>query len=226
MVKLTPLQNQLAYAGAFDSPVMELWGAPKPMLEGLLGTLAEFGAQLSGMEAITSPAMPLDYSVTFDLRGRARVEFKLGGISAEIANFVDDEVSDFAAVLAAADGWLKSGVLSRPPQITSHVVTVSGHYEMEGTTAPEFLAAGSDLALECFGKNRGSGTIYHGDLVEGKRRIQLSVDHSVIHDGALFLSFVMVVAEDAVAYEELFADGEALVMASVKELGLEFGNAD
>lgn len=224
MVKLTSLQNHLAYAGAFDSPVMELWGAPESMLEGLLAAFAEFGAQLSDMEAVTSPARPLDYRVTFDLGGRARVEFKLGGVSAEIPNFVDDEVSSFAAVLAAADSWLKGGVLTRAPQFTSHVVTVSGHYQMEGTTASEFLAARSDLALECFGKNRGSGIIYHGDLVGGKRRIQLSVDHSVIHDGALFLSFVMVGLEDAVAYEVLFADGEALVMASLKELGLEFAN--
>ena len=205
VIKLTPKQNHLAYAGAFASPAMALWGAPPATLEGMLGAFAEFGAQIDG------------------IGDRARVEFQLGGLSADISNFVDDEVPVFAEVLAAAYGWLKSGVLTSGPQFTSHVVTASGHYEMEGTTASEFLMERSDLALESFGTNRGSGIVYHGDLE--KRRMELSLDHSVIHGGALFLRFVMLSLEDAVEHDVLFAEGEALVMASLKELELEFGDA-
>ena len=223
MIKLTPKQNHLAYAGAFASPAMALWGAPPATLEGMLGAFAEFGAQIDGMEAITSPPKPSDYSVTLGIGDRARVEFQLGGLSADISNFVDDEVPVFAEVLAAAYGWLKSGVLTSGPQFASHVVTASGHYEMEGTTASEFLMERSDLALESFGTNRGSGIVYHGDLE--KKRMELSLDHSVIHGGALFLRFVMLSLEDAVEHDVLFAEGEALVMASLKELELEFGDA-
>lgn len=221
MVKLTPLENHLAYAGAFESPVMELWGAAGPILEGLLDALAEFGTQLNDMEVITSPARPLDYSVTFNFGPRARVELKLGGISAQVSNLVDEEVTTLASILAAAEGWLKSGVLSPAPKLSSHVATYSGHFDMEGTTASEFLAARSDLALDCLGRNRGSGIVYHGDLVEGKKRVQLSVDHSLVTEEALFLQFVMVTSEDAVDYGNFFADGQDLVVDALRELGLE-----
>ena len=82
MIKLTPKQNHLAYAGAFASPAMALWGATPATLEGMLGAFAEFGAQIDGMEAITSPANPSDYSVTLGIGKAYRFRFpgQVGGL--------------------------------------------------------------------------------------------------------------------------------------------------
>jgi hypothetical protein len=217
-------QTQIEYAGFFSRPAFALWGEGRTILEGLFTALDGFHTGLKDFRGIGEGANPSEQAVVVGLGANASYRFRFDRVEASAHNLGDDEISErLPMLLARGDSWLRSSV--KDLAFAAHILTYSGHWTLEKATAREFLQNLSNLSLPSLGTNLGSGILFHGEIPERNLRANLTVDHSVVVQNALFVQYLILVNRDVLDYRAMFREGRTMLDAALERLDLELERA-
>lgn len=219
MPNLLIQQNYLSYRGVFSSPALSLWGNGARIMGGLLGAFEPFGATLGGVSVDEVTSRPADQRIGLILPGGVGYTFRLEGVEAEIRDFEAQVLPDFAEFLSKGDGWLRDEVSDLG--YSSHLFSYASHSALDGDEdSSSFLASITDVSLPRLGRNRGTGLILHADSDDGKTRYQLTLDHSLMVEGGLFLQFVVIKTQDQIDFNGVLEHVTQELGVALEQFGL------
>jgi hypothetical protein len=218
MNRLLVQQSVTDYVGAFARPPFSLWGDGKALLEGLFDAFSEFQVSLKDFRVEGTPEDPSTQTVKIYIGSRGQYRFRFDRVEATIANGSIDEIRALPTLLAKGGLWLSAAVPTFGFQ--SHLFSFGAHCTLSEETSETFLSRLPTPRLSTFGTARGTGVIFHADSDERSRRLQMTVDHSLIVEHGLFIQFVLLVASGDIDYHLVFTEAEATLRSSLASLNL------
>jgi hypothetical protein len=223
MPRLTIQEDTNSYTGFFLSPAFALWGEGLRLIEGLYRTFNDYGAGLNDIKAdATSDSSSSGVNVDLGSLG----DYKLGFEQVEwTVNNIDDE--DFArvpAMLSRGDVWLRSVVPDFGFKL--HGFNYYSHNLLSDVTSQDFLRKFSSADIHGVGTSLGNGLIFHWELPEDGWRMNLTIDHSNIHVGGLFLEQDVYALSDKIDYENLVISSRKLLRDTLAKIDLEFEGSE
>lgn len=217
MPQLIVDRNHANYVGLFAKPALSLWGKGAVILEGLLEAFSEFGATLADVKVETGGS-PADEAVAvfFGLQGTYR--FKFDRVLGNVSNVNDKGLEDFGRSLDLGEAWIRSEVPDC--RFSSHLLSYAAHCRLDEGTSEEFLRSLNAPTLTSLGSSRGTGLIFHARGTESGSTVQLTIDHSVVLDGGLFVQFAVLSMDDRIDHSAMMIAGREQLFAALRELGV------
>jgi len=221
MRKLVVQQNQISYVGLFSKPAFSLWGEEAKILEGLYTTFAPYRISLANFHSESATQDPSDQAVAINFGPWKSYKFKFDRVEARHSNYnSDEELGEFPELLTKGETWLRSTAPALSFQ--THLFTYSSHNKLSEGTSTDFLLSLSQVSIPSIGISRGNGIIFHWDIPDQKWQVQLTVDHSNIEVGGLFIDFAVISGVDRLDYTEALQEGKALLYRALENIALEF----
>jgi hypothetical protein len=224
MRRLLAQQNQVSYAALFSRPAFALWGEEKTLLDGLFSTFSKRGIGLANFRFGQGGQDPASRSLTVTFGSSCFYRFQLDRVDSALDNFGSEDLAVFPEILEEGASWLRSIV----PQFAfqSHMFAYSGHCKLSDGTSREVLEPLPTLSIPEIGSSEGNGIIFHWTLPDQKSRVQLTIDHSLVVPSGLFTHFLLFVNTDVIDYRETVARGRGIMEKALKQIGLEFDDAN
>jgi hypothetical protein len=219
MRTLSTQEDTISYTGFFFSPAFALWADGLRVIEGLYRTFNDYGVGLNDIKADVTPdsssaGINVDLNDLGDYKlGFEQVEWTMGGIS-------DENFARVPELLSRGEGWLRSVVPNFAFKL--HEVNYYSHNLLSEGTSQDFLREFSNVDIPDVGTSLGNGLIFHWELPEDGWRMNLTIDHSNLHVGGLFLEQEIFAPSDKVDYETLIVSGRKLLQDALNKIGLEF----
>lgn len=217
MLSIQVSQDQLEYVGLFAAPAFSLLSRPEQVVSGLYHAFSGMHHGLSDFEIESESHVPLSETIVVKLTnggtyrfGSERIEWTLPSAS----------TSDLdALVLDKAAEWIRSALPSGKFQ--SHYYTYYAHaWVLEGS-AKDFLLGLGGPQLPGLGESQGTGFIFHGTYPAHGWTLQLTIDHSNVVAGGLYIHVVSTVMADHAPHQETVRYIDDVLVDSLKRLGLQ-----
>jgi hypothetical protein len=220
MLKLITQQNRFDYRGVFTQPLFSLFGEGGKIVQGLYKSFSPYGVTLANIRNDSLSLSPSDQVLTVNFTTAAYYKFRFDGIESSVVNFTPQDLSDIPKLLSSGDNWLRSAAPDLSFQ--SHLFATFSHNRLSEGNSQDFLFNLFNVNAPNVGTSRGNGIIYHWDVPEYEWLVQLTIDHSVIVSGGLFIHFIVITAKDKIDYLETVQVGYKLFSEAMTQIGLEF----
>lgn len=210
-------QDQLEYVGFLSPPAFPLLSRPEQVVSGLYFAFVGLHSGLENFAVENDSQVPLSQIISVNLTDRGTYRF-----SSERIEWVFPEAGSWeldASVLSRGEAWLRSALPNLKFQ--SHYYTYFAHGWLLDGSAADFLVSLGSPELPGFGENQGTGLVFHANFPDHNWAIQLTVDHSNILPGALFVQIVTTVEGDRIDHAGTVRHIDALFHEGLKRLGLE-----
>lgn len=215
MRSITVHQDQLEYVGLFATPAFGLLAQPDKVVSGLYYAFLGLHSGLSGFE-IENPEAALIHEISVGLIQRGTYRFTPERIEWTYPGAGSSELD--ATVLARGEAWLRSAVPELKFQ--HHYYTYFAHCSINDGSARDFLISLKSPHIAGFGENQGTGLIFHAGFPENGWVVQITVDHSNVVPGGLFVQCVTAITADPVQHQEIVRHIDVLFHQALTSLGL------
>ena len=221
MRKLIIQQNDVSYTGIFSDPAFAFLGQGAKLIEGLYQLFKDYGITLNNISLDSSPDLSSPV-MKVDLNELGDYEFGFEKIEWTMSNIEDDSLTCIPVVLNRGEEWLRSAI----PGFTfqGHVFNYYNHSLLSEGDSQDFLREFSKVDIPEVGVSLGNGLILHWELPEQGWQMNLTIDHSNIFPGGLFIDQDVIVRSDHVDYEKLIATSQELFKNTLGRIGLELNN--
>jgi hypothetical protein len=223
MHDLTVVRNQIDYIGAFQRPLLSLWGDGKVILEQLYNSFEEFGVGLKDIRGESAGEDPSAQAVKVFVGSQTTYKFKFEQVEASAFDLGDADLERLPKLLEAGTGWIRT--VSGEPCFRSHLVTYSAHCTLTDCTSETFLTKLNTLRLPGIGVDRGSGTIFHADVEDWNGRLRIMIDHSLLLPGGIFLELSFVSLRDILDYAGFLGQGRDWLTQTLASVGLQMSDS-
>lgn len=214
---ITVGQDQLDYVGLLKAPAFGLLSQPDKVTSGLYYAFVGLHTGLSDFEVDNESSAQLNETLIVNLGQRGTYRFDYERIEWTLPNAGALELD--ASVLDRGDAWLRSTLPETKFQ--HHYYTYFAHCWIDEGTATDFLLGLSSPQLVGFGENHGTGLIFHVSFPTHKWSLQITVDHSNVIVGGLFVQLVSAIAVDQVPHQQTVRHIDDIFRKALAQLGLE-----
>lgn len=221
MAKLEIIQNEVNYTGVFSEADFRFWADDKRVTAGLYRSFREFNPALSDLTISRDPRTPAEYRAELALGVRSKFALRLDRIEAALSNFERAELARFADVLSRGREWVEKDFPSQ--SFRAHIFTYASHSSLSEGSSEVILSKVGRSDAPAIGKPRGHGVIFHYDVAEEGWQLQLTVDHSLVIVGGLFLHLVILANQNTINYSDVLTRGRAYLDILLAYFGLELG---
>ena len=219
MPKLAVQTNGLDYVGTYSRPAFSLWGQGAKVVSGLYDAFTPMGVSLSQISSKSGGDGVASESVNVLLGKRGIFQFRFDRVAVSKKDFTDAELIDFPSVAKAGIDWLLRA--APETEFESHTFSYAGHAEILGSDSREYLSSLLYPDLEV-GHDLGSGIIFHREIPIRSAKMELTVDHSKVIEGGLFLSFVVDIERGFLDYRDSIDYWLSTLNASLNAIDLQF----
>jgi hypothetical protein len=216
MTKLIPQRAQANYIGLFSKPAFALYGSADKLWGGVFNIFDPYQVSLGDMQNASTSLNPSDQIITVYFGRGGDFKFKFDRI--EVTAPGDQEFKSMPEILNRTDVWLRSAV----PEFSfqTHLFSFASHNMLSEVTSQEFLLGFSEIDIPEIGTSEGTGLIFHWDIPDQHWRAQLTIDHSTVVPGGLFIQFLIRSESDKVDYITSMEKGEELFTKALSNIGL------
>ena len=219
---LRPFQGSLQYQGQFANPAFDLFVNPIPVYQNLLKFLGEYGATLQDLK-YDAPTLT-EATITCSLLDLSTIiKFRLEMCEVVFSKY--HELGDEHAMRIGLGAWAALQACDPSVNLIRHKIISAFHADLvKGTLedvmrqyvpAPQVLGEKTTSAVFFYLKGRG----------EGEESGNILLHHSVVKEGALYLSFEMGYDATQVSLEKLSERADEFVKTRLQQLGLEVEQA-
>jgi hypothetical protein len=221
MIKLLVKQATVDYHGFFASPAFNLIGEMREIIAGLSRAFAVHNVGLGNFRMEGDAAEPSTAAAVVRLGRFGIYQFKLDQVKGSLSGFSDDDLEGMISVIEKGNGWVREAVNNFA--FKTHAFLYSSHSALSDGTASSFLLGLPRRPVRVLGEDLGSGLLetWHDSQMDAK--VRLTLDHSLQETDGLYLNFMVVFERDNVDYFEAAHLSRKLLEASLREVGLEFG---
>jgi hypothetical protein len=211
-------RNQLDYVGLYSRPAFAMWGNGQAVMEGMYDALQGFHSGLGDFRVLGDASNPTDQTVAVSVGARAEYRFKFDRIEATLYNFGRSDTETFPTMLDRGEAWLRESL----PRFSfrSHLITYAAHAAVQEGAADGLLRALSSASIPVLGDDLGTGVIFHARHPEHGWVVQLSLDHSVLIDGGLYLQFQVLSTDDLLDARFALKTGRTLLEQALESVGV------
>lgn len=220
MVELIVQQNQLLYTGTYSRPAFQLWDAGGTIIGGLYDAFNSLDVSLGDIKAEETGQSPLDQGVTVAFGLDGIYKFRFDKVELSFVNFTDQTLDKLPAILSAADKWLRGAVPDL--KLRMHQFQYGGHSGLSEGSADEILQRVVKADFDVQDGPLHAGVILRWNQVEKGWGVQLTLDHSQVIAGGLFVWFAITIMADGIDYNGTATEGRAVLEKSLAQFGLAF----
>lgn len=220
MTTLHVQQAQLDYVAAFAVPAFPLWENVPAMLGGLYGAFDGLHSGLADLIVEGSEADPLGRKVLVSLGAHGSLRVGYDRLEASIP-LVGKPPSRFRDVLVRGDAWLRASWPAAA--VHTHYLTIGIHAVLAPGTSVDYLRSLGGPVLSGIGDDLGTGFIFHVAPPMSQWQVHLTLDHSPLVEGGLFVKYVVTIPVDQIDYPAAVEQSDALLVNALASLGLSFG---
>jgi hypothetical protein len=223
MRRLITQEDTNSYDGFFLRPAFALWTEGVKIIEGLYRTFNDYEVGLTDIKADAFPDSSSP-GINVDLHGLG--DYKLGFEQVEwtMSNISDEDFARVPKVLSRGEEWIRSVVPDFAFKL--HEFNYYSHSLLSEGTSQDFFREFSKVDIPDVGVSLGSGLIFHWELPEEGWRMNLTIDHSNIYVGGLFLEQEVFVSSDKVEYTKLITSSQRLLEDALAKIGLKYGGKE
>ncbi|CAA9349456.1 MAG: hypothetical protein AVDCRST_MAG68-3495 [uncultured Gemmatimonadetes bacterium] len=213
-------QAQLEYLAVLDRPAFPLWANVPGMMGGLYQAFEGLHSGLADLTLEGDGRDPLGRTIVVSLgeQGFFRVGYER--VEAELPDYTEDELAAFPATLARGDRWLRTHWSAAVVQ--AHYLTLSIHGTLSEGSSADYLRSLSAIELG-IGKSLGTGLIFHASLPTTGWDVHLTLDHSTVIEGGLFVQYVVTIGDDRIDHARTLDASFSFLNQGAESLGLEIG---
>jgi hypothetical protein len=220
MTKLHVHQAQLDYVAVFAVPAFPLWENVPAMLGGLYSAFDGLHSGLADLSVEGSEADPLGRKVLVSLGAHGSLRVGYDRIEASTP-LVGAAPSRFRDVLVQGDAWLRTSWSTAA--VHTHYLTFSIHAGLDHGTSVDYLRSLGGPVLTGIGDDLGTGVIFHVAPPVGQWQVHLTLDHSPLVEGGLFVEYVVTIPVDQIEFPAVLTHSDAILVNALASVGLSFG---
>jgi hypothetical protein len=213
-------QAQLDYVATFAEPAFALWTDVPGMMGGLYRAFAGLHTGLSDFAVEGDERDPLARKVVATLGRQGFFRVGYDRVEAVLPEYTGVDLDEYSSTLARGDGWLR-GQWS-VPVIHAHYLTFSIHAALREGSSIDYLRSLSNRELPGIGDSLGTGLIFHVAIPYSLMQVHLTIDHSTVLDGGLFVQHVVTLRSDQIAHADVLQQSNQILHQALWEVGLMF----
>lgn len=218
MNKLVVQEAQLDYVATFAEPAFPLWTNVQATIAGLYQAFLGLHSGLEDLKIEGDGRDLLSRTLLVTLGDQGFLRLGYDRLEVILPEYTPDELSRFPSTLARADGWLRT---YWPRAIVqSHVFSFSIHAALQQGTAEQLLRGMSDLRFPGINDSQATGLIFHGQLTDRGWGVHLTLDHSTVAEGGLFIQYVVTTTNDRTDPAETLESAVELLHRALSGVGL------
>ncbi|HEX8360527.1 MAG TPA: hypothetical protein VF613_10480 [Longimicrobium sp.] len=220
MMILDVQQAQLDYVATFAEPAFALWTDVPGMMGGLYGAFAGLHTGLTDFAVEGDERDPLAQKVVATLGNQGFFRVGYDRVEAVLPDYTGADLTEYSSTLKRGDGWLRGQWPA--PVIHAHYLTFSIHAELRDGSPIDYLRGLSNRELPGIGDSLGTGLIFHVAIPNTLMQVHLTVDHSTVLDGGLFVQHVVTVGSDQIVHADVLHWSTQTLDQALWGLGLMF----
>jgi hypothetical protein len=220
MRKLVIQQEETTYTGYFSSPAFALWGGGVRIIEGLYKAFTEYGISLGDIIIDPSVSDSSSQGIRVDLSGLGDYKFGFEQVEWIASDIGAADLTRIPEVLQHGEEWLRSAISDFTFKL--HNINRYNHNLFIEGTSQDFLSEFSKVDIPGVGTSLGTGLIFHWELPEEGWRMNLTIDHSNLYTGGLFIEQDVLVLSDKIDYTRMIVSSRDLLRETIAKVGLEF----
>jgi hypothetical protein len=221
MPNLVIRRNEIDYTAALAEPAFELWGEAKTLVSGLYKAFRPFGVSLSDISDASDGESLAEKGVRVSLGPRGSFTFRFDRLEANLSNFLEPEIEQFARFAEAGYSWLRESVPAA--SATTHFIGYSSHSSLSEGRSSDVLQRINPIRVEGIGESRGHGLSLHFDIPDRGWVLRLSIDHSLAVEDGIYLHLFVTIRADRIDYIEVMHAVRGYLDRILNEFGLRFG---
>jgi hypothetical protein len=221
MIKLLVKQATVDYYGFFAAPAFNLIGELRQIIAGLSKTFAVHNVGLGNFRMEGDAVEPSTASAVVRLGRFGIYKLKFDQVQANLNGFTDDDLEGMISVIEKGNAWVRESVTDF--SFKTHAFLYQSHSTLSDGTSSSFLLSLPRRPIPVLGEDLGSGVLetWHDSQMDA--RVRFSLDHSSQETDGLYINYLVVFERDNIDYVETAHQSRELLEATLREIGLEFG---